>query len=62
MEEHSRVQILPSILAADFSDIAKEIRTVESAGARCAASRLDGRILCTQSFLGSENRRQPAAR
>jgi ribulose-phosphate 3-epimerase len=29
----SRVQILPSILAADFSDIAKEIHMVESAGA-----------------------------
>src|SRR5664279_3946302 len=33
LKVHSRVQILPSILAADFSDIAKEIRTVESAGA-----------------------------
>jgi ribulose-phosphate 3-epimerase len=30
---HSRVQILPSILAADFSDIAKAIHMVESAGA-----------------------------
>jgi ribulose-phosphate 3-epimerase len=33
LKAHSRVQILPSILAADFSDIASDIRTVESAGA-----------------------------
>ncbi len=33
LKVRSRVQILPSILAADFSDIASEIRTVESAGA-----------------------------
>jgi ribulose-phosphate 3-epimerase len=30
---HARVQILPSLLAADFADIARDIRTVESAGA-----------------------------
>jgi ribulose-phosphate 3-epimerase len=33
LKAHARVRILPSILAADFSDIAREIHMIESAGA-----------------------------